>query len=116
MQILPQGSIPDNLTEAKADEIRRRLEAGWTVPRTVAGRDHWPPPLSFCPRSSAAEQPVDNRQAGGAIPSGDTNLLTYPPVAQPAEATGLRPVSCGCKSCQEDALEDEPDESAGTRC
>lgn len=31
--------------EFKGDEIRRRLETGWTVPGTVVGRDHWPPPI-----------------------------------------------------------------------
>ena len=38
----------------------------------------FPIPDSFLrPRSSAAEQPVDNRQAGGANPSVDTNFHRF---------------------------------------
>lgn len=40
VQFLPQGPFPGKIMEVKADEVRRRLETGWTVPGTVVGRDH----------------------------------------------------------------------------
>ena len=77
VQVLPRGPFQ---MEAKADQIRRRLEAGWiAVHAAIVGRDHWPPP--FCPRSSAVEPPASNRQVEGATPSGDATFR-FPPVAQ----------------------------------
>ena len=43
VQFLPQGLFQKDIKEVKVDEIRRRLETGWTVTPTVVGRDHWPP-------------------------------------------------------------------------
>ncbi len=94
VQVLSRGPFH---TETKADQIRRRLEAGWiAVHAVIVGRDHWPP--QFYPRSSGEEPPASNRQVEGATPSGDATSSSGPT----AEASGLRPESWRCNSALED--------------
>ncbi len=109
VQVLSRGPFH---TETKADQIRRRLEAGWiAVHAVIVGRDHWPP--QFYPRSSAVEPPASNRQVEGAIPSGDaTPFLQWPNSRGIRLKTGelqVRILSGGPR-------ERQPAKRAGTRC